>query len=281
MQHAKVAVVIPVHNGARTLAATLDDLLAQSFDDFTITIVENASTDGTLAIAEDYSRADPRVSVDISTTLLPPIQNFARAMQIGTSRGSYVMLRACDDTAAPDYLEKLVAALDAHANCQFAVGVTKLVGGPKGERFKRPAPAVFDFARQYASGRPPRNMTFPAEWIYGLFRAECTPRLSARWTALGTPWCAASYALFDFVIHDEVAFVPDAVFVFVEGSGSNKTYGARGLRERLRRRLDYSLGCFALRHTLPPVSPLATVRFFLMCWADSRRKTGYKLLGFL
>ncbi len=281
MRDAKVAVVIPVHNGGKTLAATLDDLLHQTFQDFSITIVENASTDDTIAIAERYRAADPRVSIDYGIDLLPVLDNFIRAMRIGASRGKYFMLRACDDTAEPDYLEKLVAALDARPDCQMAGGTTKMVGGIKGERLKRPSPSVANFTKNYVAGQIPRNLTFPAEWLYGLFRSECELRLRDRWVALGTAACAASYAVFDFVIHEEVIYVPDAQFIFVEGSDSWKTYGANGFREKLRRRLDYSLGCFALRRSLPAVSTFTTIRFFLMCLSDSRRKTRIKFLGFL
>lgn len=281
MRDAKVAVVIPVHNGGKTLAATLDDLLLQTFQDFSITIVENASTDDTVAIAERFRAADPRVSIDYGTDLLPMIDNFMRAMRIGASRGKYFMLRACDDTAEPDYLEKLVAALDARPDCQMAGGTTKMVGGPKGEHLKRPSPGVADFTKNYVAGQIPRNLTFPGEWIYGLFRSECELRLRGRWMEIRSPWSFASYSVFDFVVHSEAVYVPDAQFIYVEGSDSFEIYGARGFREKLRRRLDYTLGCFALRRSLPVVSTITTIRFFLMCWADSRRKTRIKFLGFL
>ena len=277
----KVAVVIPVHNGAATLAATLDNLLQQTLADISITVVENASTDETVRVAQEFCDRDDRVSIDIGTTLLPPLENFSRAMRIGAAKGEYFVLRACDDVSTLDYLEVLAEALDSQPECQMAAGKTKLVAGPKGERFKTPHPNVFNFRDSYESGRVPRNLTFPAEWIYGMFRSETVDRLQARWRELETPWCSASYAVYDFVLQDQVAYVPDTYYIFAEGSGSDKTYGAKGFRAQLKRRLDYCLGCFALRHDLPPVSPVTTVRFFLMCWADSRRKTGYKMLGFL
>lgn len=215
MKRAKVAVVIPVHNGGKTLAATLGDLLAQTYTDFTVTIVENASTDDTVAIAERFCSQDARVSIDYGYELIPGLDNFTRAMRIGASRGTYFMLRACDDTAAPDYLEKLVHALDTQPNCKLAGGNTKLVGGPKGEYFKRPHQQVLGFLDRYVAGRVPRNLTFPAEWIYGVFRSEAEERLRTRWSGLGTPWCAASYAVYDFVVHGEVAYVSDTYFEFV------------------------------------------------------------------
>lgn len=114
-----------------------------------------------------------------------------------------------------------------------------------------------------------------------MFRANAVERLQTRWIELGTPWCAASYAVFDFVVKDQEAYVPDAHFEFAEGSGSDQIYDASGIRAQLDRRLDYAMGCFALRLDLPPVSVLTRVKFLLMCWSDSRRKTGYKLLEFL
>jgi hypothetical protein len=83
------------------------------------------------------------------------------------------------------------------------------------------------------------------------------------------------------VVHDKATYVSGATLGFAEGAGPSTGYEATAFHEKLRRRLDYSLGCFVLRRTLPVVGPFTTLKFFLMCWADSRRETGYELLGYI
>ena len=52
---------LPVYNGERYLAASLDALLAQTFTDFELIISDNGSTDRTGEIARRYAATDPRV----------------------------------------------------------------------------------------------------------------------------------------------------------------------------------------------------------------------------
>jgi glycosyltransferase involved in cell wall biosynthesis len=58
-----VSVVTPVYNGADFLAECIDSVLSQTYDNFEYLIVNNCSTDGTLAIALDYAKKDPRIRV--------------------------------------------------------------------------------------------------------------------------------------------------------------------------------------------------------------------------
>jgi len=52
MQKAKVAVIFPVYNGAKTLESSLECIADQDFEAFQAIIVENCSTDGSREIAE-------------------------------------------------------------------------------------------------------------------------------------------------------------------------------------------------------------------------------------
>jgi glycosyltransferase involved in cell wall biosynthesis len=172
-----VAIIIPAHNDARTLARTLEDLRQQDFQDFSVTVAENALTDDTIKIVKAFCSMDARFQLDIGTEFLPPLEHCARAVRIGAAKGQSFVLRACDDTAKPDYLKKLVVAVTADPSMLIAAGHTRMVRPDRRGRFTRPAANAFGFLDQYGSGRLPRNLTFPAEWIYGLFRAEAAERL--------------------------------------------------------------------------------------------------------
>ena len=64
MKTVKFNVVVPAYNVENLLPQTLDSLLAQSYDSYRITVIDDASEDGTLSIASDYMNKYPnRVSV--------------------------------------------------------------------------------------------------------------------------------------------------------------------------------------------------------------------------
>jgi glycosyltransferase involved in cell wall biosynthesis len=276
MAKSKVVVVFPVYNGERTLISSLQCIADQTFRDFEAIILDNESTDGTLGVAEQFCRSDRRFSIVRNERHVSAPENFARAIQLGAARGEYFCLRACDDHSSLNFLEHLVEALDREPVKLLAACSTKLVG-TNGSRIKAPDKAVFDFTESYVSGRVPRNLTFPAEWIYGLFRASAKDMLMARWFELGNPWCLASYVVSEFVVRDLVAYVHGPTYDFTEGSGSEQRYGAKRLRDKFDQRLKYTLGCYKLTENLPKVSFITRLKFFRMCWNDARRKTRYKL----
>lgn len=174
----KVVIVFPVYNGEKTLISSLRSIADQTFGEFEAIILDNKSVDNTFSLAEQFCRSDRRFSLIRNEQHLSAIENFARAVQIGAERGEYFCLRACDDHSSPDFLARLVEALDENPGKLLAACPTKLVG-PSGTRIKAPDDSVFDFTRKYVSGKVPRNLTFPAEWIYGLYRAGAKETLMA------------------------------------------------------------------------------------------------------
>ena len=58
-----MSVVTPVFNGEKYLRECIESVLAQSYENWDYTIVDNASTDGSLAIAYEYAEAHPQVKV--------------------------------------------------------------------------------------------------------------------------------------------------------------------------------------------------------------------------
>ncbi|OUC15597.1 MAG: hypothetical protein B0A82_06585 [Alkalinema sp. CACIAM 70d] len=106
----RVTIGIPVYNGERYLALTLDSLLQQTFSDFEIIISDNASTDGTQAICERYAAQDYRICYVRATENRGPGWNYQRVFELAT--GEYFKWQAYDDLLAPNFLEKCVEVLD-------------------------------------------------------------------------------------------------------------------------------------------------------------------------
>lgn len=105
----RVVVVIPAYNAARFLPDAVNSVLRQTYSDFEIVIVDDGSTDDTLAIARAI--ADPRIRVMTQENLGLAA---ARNRGLWASQAEYVAFLDSDDLLLPDKLALHVAALDAH-----------------------------------------------------------------------------------------------------------------------------------------------------------------------
>jgi glycosyltransferase involved in cell wall biosynthesis len=114
----KVSIGLPVFNGARYLRAAIDSLLAQTYRDFRLLIVDNASTDDTGLIAEAYAARDPRVGYHRNHNNIGAAPNFNLAYHL--TSGPYFKWAAHDDLVEPGFLAACVKALDAHPEVVLA-----------------------------------------------------------------------------------------------------------------------------------------------------------------
>ena len=66
MNQHKVSVCIPTYNCEKYISETIESILAQSFADFELVIVDNASNDQTSVIVDSYAKHDPRIKFSIN-----------------------------------------------------------------------------------------------------------------------------------------------------------------------------------------------------------------------
>jgi len=109
---------LPVYNGDRFLRPCLESLLAQTFGDFELIVCDNASTDSTVEIVEEYASRDPRVQLFRADTNRGAAANFNWAFEL--AHHELFKWCAADDVHQPLYLERAVAALDAHPDAVLA-----------------------------------------------------------------------------------------------------------------------------------------------------------------
>jgi len=103
-----ITVVIPAYNAAGTLAETLDSVLAQTYRNIEVLVVDDGSTDATAAIARDYARRDARVF------LLEKANGgvaSARNHGLAAARGDYVAPVDADDLWHPAKLDRQMAVM--------------------------------------------------------------------------------------------------------------------------------------------------------------------------
>jgi len=120
-----LSVVIPVRNGASTLRAQLDAVLGQQWSgSWEVLVVDNGSTDGTLEIAHEVARADPRLRVEGA----PGVEGAGAVRNAGVAlaRGAAFALCDADDIVGPRWVAAMGDALRDHDAVSGPLEVTTL-----------------------------------------------------------------------------------------------------------------------------------------------------------
>jgi glycosyltransferase involved in cell wall biosynthesis len=104
-----VSVVIPAYNASTTIERTLRSVMAQTFDQLEIIVVDDGSSDETPSIVERIARQDPRLILQRQLN-----EGVATARNVGTAhaRGKYIAPLDADDIWHPRKLEKQIAVIE-------------------------------------------------------------------------------------------------------------------------------------------------------------------------
>jgi glycosyltransferase involved in cell wall biosynthesis len=121
----KVSVCIPAYNYANFLPDAIDSVLAQTWQDFELLVIDNCSTDDTRGVVSRYMAADPRISYVCNDTNIGPVKNLNRCLELAT--GEYIKILCADDLLLPECLEHMVRALDQHSTVSLVASGRKLV----------------------------------------------------------------------------------------------------------------------------------------------------------
>jgi glycosyltransferase involved in cell wall biosynthesis len=125
----RVTVLLPVWNGEPYLREAIRSVLVQTFRDFELLVIDDASTDGTPGTLAAFG--DPRLRVVRNAENLGVTRSLNRGLMLTESE--YVARLDADDLSFPDRLERQVAYLDAHPD----VGVVGAQGIPMDVRGRR------------------------------------------------------------------------------------------------------------------------------------------------
>jgi len=145
---ATVGVVLSNYNHARYLPESLGAICGQSRPADEILIVDDGSTDDSLAVIEDFARREPAVRVVQNERNLGLQASIARALPLINSE--YLVWAAADDRLLPEFLERSVPPLERHPGAGLCFSELAVLKGDRGniERFAAvPAIAhIFDLS---------------------------------------------------------------------------------------------------------------------------------------
>ncbi len=110
LDNPKVTVFIPAYNREKYIGDAIESILAQTFTNFEILLIDDGSKDRTIEIMRSYQ--DPRVRIirNEHNLGIPKTRNKG----IEQARGEFIAMLDSDDRAFPTRLEKQVSFLDAH-----------------------------------------------------------------------------------------------------------------------------------------------------------------------
>lgn len=124
-QTPKVSVLIPTYNYGQFLDEAIQSVLAQTFTDYELVIVDNCSTDNTSAVVERYL-SDPRITYIRNERNLGLVGNWNKCLDL--AKGDYIKMLCADDKFHPQILEKFVAVMEQHPNVMLVTSNNDFFG---------------------------------------------------------------------------------------------------------------------------------------------------------
>ena len=132
----KVTVLVAVYNAEAWLPRCLDSLLAQTLPDIQIVCIDDASTDHSLQLLQQYAERDARIEVIVLGENHG--QAFARNQGLKKAKGEYVCFLDADDWLSPDALASAVAVFESHSETDSVLFQVDIVNPDGIERLPLP-----------------------------------------------------------------------------------------------------------------------------------------------
>jgi glycosyltransferase involved in cell wall biosynthesis len=216
----RVSIGLPVFNGETFLAEAIDSLLAQTYEDFELIVVDNASTDRTADICRAHAASDGRVRYIRNEINIGVNRNCSKAFQL--SSGEYFKLAAADDVCHRELLARCVEVLDRDATVVLAYARTRFID-------EKGAPLDWsDPGFPLLSHSPLERMRYviaSGHWVnvfYGLTRSKDLAR-----TRLFPPYASGDYRLIgELSLRGRFFEIPEYLFFRrIHGSASSQNKG--------------------------------------------------------
>ncbi len=141
----KVGVIVTAYGVQEFLGECLDSVLAQTMQDWECIVVDDASPDGSGALADEYAASNSRIRVIHNAE--NRYVGEARNIGMAESKGKYIIPLDGDDALTPDALQVLSDALDSDRSIHIAYGNLEILAA-NGKRLHSGWPIEFNFEWQ-------------------------------------------------------------------------------------------------------------------------------------
>ena len=171
----KVSVIIPVYNVAVYLPECLDSVLGQTYPNLEIILIDDGSTDGSSKICDSYAENDDRIKL-----IHQKNKGAANAKNAGLEvvSGSYITFLDSDDYVDPQWIERMVSALEASeadvSECNFYIEYTDHSDCGNGDAFCNNVFTGREYMAQYL------DLWSNSLFWNKLFKAELTEEIRFR-----------------------------------------------------------------------------------------------------
>lgn len=127
-----ISVIMPVYNAERYVAEAVESILAQTFTDFEFLIIDDGSTDGSLAILQKYAARDSRVRLKSR-----PNTGYIVALNemLADARGEFIARMDADDISVPERFAIQIDFLENHGEA-VAIGSKVLLIDEDGDSIR-------------------------------------------------------------------------------------------------------------------------------------------------
>lgn len=119
MSEKRISVIMPVYNAESYVRESVADVLAQTYQNLEIILVDDGSTDNSLAILREFAVTDNRVKIIESENKGP---SHARNLGLDVATGEYIRFVDADDRIPKDSMERLVVPYQEYENIDLVIG---------------------------------------------------------------------------------------------------------------------------------------------------------------
>lgn len=117
MKRSKVTVVVPVYNASKFIDRCVESLLAQTYNDLEIILINDGSSDNSLEVIKNYEKENPKIVKVYNQTNHGP--GFTRNKGLSVATGDYITFVDSDDYIDKDYIDILMDNMKGY-DCVFA-----------------------------------------------------------------------------------------------------------------------------------------------------------------
>lgn len=149
----KFSIIVASYNYRRYISQTLDSLLAQTYSDFEVLVVDDCSQDDSVAVIREYCRKDSRIRLVENEKNLGLVRTIERAVAL--AQNPWLAFCESDDYWTPDYLERKARYIEQNPEAAIVVSNVELFGDAEAMAKVKKERVSFEKLKKYQT---PRSM---------------------------------------------------------------------------------------------------------------------------